>query len=403
MFIGVLPIALAPSVLLGLPRFGSWWQSVSGRWWDDWGVLLADPGVALSFTAGSWWDMAAGWPTGAEGWGALAGILGIPAASVSVLLVVLGAPLVVLAVLSLALGRTMSGATFAVLFALGLLTAVTAPVLFSGYEGFEAVTVWPGTGVSLLMLGVVLGAGSTLDRVDFEDTLGNALGGAPQWLARVAGIVVISFAALQIAPFVYATWSGTVAVQANSEARTLPAFVAAEAAGNPQIGTLVIEATTEGFDVSLERGAGPVLNSTSTLVRARSTEVSERDEDLARLVAALVKPSSADPAPLLQEYGIRFIWLKTGADSEAALTLAQRPELVSASSAEAGQLWQVPDVTAPVGTSQPDPAGIGYQAFWVFVALASLLAIPTERRSRSGSRRIDDALPSLGEETSDDL
>jgi hypothetical protein len=289
------------------------------------------------------------------------------------------------------------------LFGLGLLTSVSAPALFAGFEGFEAVYVWPGTGVSLLTLGVVLGAGSTLDRVEFEDALGNALGGAPQWLARVAGVIVVTVGALQIGPFVSASWLGLSAVQANSEARTLPAFVAAEAAGNPQIGTLVIGATAEGFDVSLERGAGPTLNSTSTLVRARSTEVSERDEDLARLVAALVRPSSADPAPLLQEYGIRFIWLKTAPDSDAALTLAQRPELVSASSAEAGQLWQVPDVTGP-NASGPGEASNAYQElFWIVVALALLLAIPTERRSRSGSRKIDDALPSLGEDTSDDL
>jgi GT2 family glycosyltransferase len=403
MFVGVLPLALLPSVLLALPRFGAWWQSVSGRWWDEWGVLLADPGVAVPFAAGSWWEMASGWPTGTEGWAALSDVLGVSSSMLSILLVVVGAPLVVLAVLSLALGKTMSGATFALLFALGLLTAVTAPVLFAGYEGFDAASVWPGTGVSLLILGVVLGAGATLDRVDFEDALGNALGGAPPWLARTAGVVVIAFAALQIAPFVYATWSGNVPVQANSEARTLPAFVAAEAANNPQVGTLVIQATPEGFDVSLERGAGAVLNSTSTLVRARSTEVSKRDEDLARLVAALVRPSSADPAPLLQEYGIRFIWLKTSAESEAALTLAQRPELVAASSAAAGQLWQVPDVTAPVLSPVDSENGWGQGSFWFFGVIASLLAIPTERRSRSGSRRIDDALPSLGEETSDDL
>jgi hypothetical protein len=303
--------------------------------------------------------------------------------------------------MSLTLGRIVAAGAFAGLFALGLVSASAAGSMFSGFENFEAVSVWPGPGVSLLWLGVLLGAGSTLDRVDFEDSLGNVLSGFPQASARMAGVVVLTLAGLQVVPFTLSTWTGSSLVQTSTMWRTLPAFVEAEAALYPELGTLVIEPNQEGFDASLERGLGTSLSRTSTLLRGRSTELSAFEEDLARLVATLVRQSAAEPGPLMEQYGIRFIWLKTPAESEAALAIAQRPELVGASSAEAGQLWQVPEVSPGFTTSAVSSDGPHQHLFWVVFALGVLLAVPTERRSRPGSRRADDALPSLGEETSD--
>lgn len=400
MFAGVLPLALGPSLVLAFPRFIAWWESVGGRWWDDWGVLLADPGRAVPFVAGEWWQVAAGWPSGFSSAASALSIIGLSSNTVSIVLVVAAGLVLALAVASLPLGRIVAAAAFAALFALGLLTAVTAPVLFSGYEGFEQVRVWPGTGVSVMVLGVLLGAGATLDRVDFEDALGNTLNKAPHWLTR-AGAAALATTVVTVAiPFALSAWSGATLVQSATAPRTLPALVAAEAATNPRIGTLVIAETQDGFDVSLERGSGQTLMDSSTLVRARSTELSQRDEDLARAVASLVRSSAADPTEVLQEYGIRFIWLKADAASPAALMLAQRPELTSASSAEAGQLWQT-SVSLPAVA--PKPVESGNQAlFWLVTALAVLFAIPTERRSRGGQGRTDDALPTLGEETSDD-
>jgi GT2 family glycosyltransferase len=403
MFLGVLPLTLAPSVVLGFPRFSVWWGSVGGRWWDDWGVLLADPGKAVGYTPAAWWEMAAGWPVAPELLSSIMASIGFNGAVAGILVVVLALPLVILAVVSLTMGRIAAAGAFAGLFTVGLVSAVTAPVLFAGYEGFEGVSVWAGTGVSVLMLGILLGAGSSLDRVDFEDSLGNALGGVSQWSARIAGGTVIALGVLQVTPFALAAWGNQTLVQPSTVSRTLPAFVAAEAATYPALGTLVIEQVEDRFDVSLERGSGDTLSTTSTLVRARSTEVSPRDEDLARLAAMLIRPTAADPAPLLQEYGIRFIWLKASAESDAAITISQRPELVSASSAEAGQLWQVPLVNPATlaGSDAPAKASGTERLFWIVLALSALLAVPTERRSRSGSQRMDDPLPSLGEETSD--
>jgi GT2 family glycosyltransferase len=394
MFIGVLPLGLAPAIVMGFPRFSAWWQSVDGRWWDSWGVLLADPGKAYPYEPAAWWEMVAGWPTSLAA--EVAG-LAIP----SWIVLVFAAPLIVIAVLSLALGRALAGATFAGLVGLGLLTASASTALFSGYEGFEPVVVWAGSGVSLLYWGLVLGVGATLDHVDFEDGLGNALSGVGPWLARLGTIALAVMTALQVAPFVLATWTGSTPVAPSSTGRALPAFVAAEAATNPAIGTLIITEVDEAYHVAVERGSGSTLTSGSSLLRARGAEVTPRDEDLARLVGALVRPSAADPAELLQVYGIRFVLLEAPSESEAALTLAQRPELVGASSADTRQLWQVPGVSvAPSRASSEAPGAPGL--LWLLIAVAGIFALPTERRAKASTRVRDDALPSLGEETSDD-
>jgi hypothetical protein len=198
-------------------------------------------------------------------------------------------------------------------------------------------------------------------------------------------------------------WSGNISVQPVSAPRTLPAFVAAEAAQSPQVGTIVITATEDAYLVTLERGAGVTLMESSTLLRGRDTALLERDEDLARLAAILVRPSAADPAPLVEKYGISFVLLRDSPASEAALTLAQRPELVSASSVDSGQLWQVKDPVPAIVAPQPSEVGLAGQWFLGLLTVATILAVPTERRSRGTSRPIDDAVPTLGEETSDDL
>jgi GT2 family glycosyltransferase len=389
---GVIPLGLGPALILSAPRFGYWWDSVSGRWWDDWGVLFADPGRPVVHVAGAWWEMAAGWPQ------SLSEVVSSPLPSWIVLVV--AAPLVATAVLSLAVGRPLAGGAFGGLVSLGLVAAVASSGLFSGYENFERVFVWPGSAVSVLVLGLIIGAIATLDRVDFSDVLGNPLGGPAQWLTRGAAGAVAVAALVSVVPFVAAAWSPAAPVVPSSAARTLPAFVAAEAVTTPAVGTLIIREVGTDYQVSLERGAGPTLMNSSSLVRARDVEITQRDEELARLVSTLVRPTSESPAQTLQDYGIRFILLDAPPESPASVALAKRPELVSASVADAGSLWQVPEVTVPpVTTGDPGQNS----AFWLALAIAGLFAIPTERRAQPGSRVRDDALPALGEETSDEL
>jgi GT2 family glycosyltransferase len=403
MFAGVIPLGLLPAALLAWPRFSFWWESVEGQWWQGLGVALADPGKAVAYDSAPWWNLVAGWPTIPEPLTTLALSLGLNPTSLSVVLGLLALPLLVLAVVSLVVGRPSAAGSFAALFVVGLVTALGTESLFMGFDGFTAVFVWPGTAVSVMVLGLLVGAGATLDQADFRDSLGNTMTGPTQWLTRVGGVGVVVMATLLIAPFVFLTWAGHQAVQPASAWRTLPAFVAAEAATNPSVGTLIITDAEDGFAVSLQRGAGPILSGESSLIRGRSVDVTDRDKDIATIAATLVRPSAFDPSGLLADYGIRFIVLQADEVSAAAIALANRPELVSASSGESGQLWQVPAVAAfvePAGES--NPSGTQLWAL-VLVGLVGLLALPTERRAKPGSRFQEDALPTLGEDTSDDL
>ena len=396
---GVLPFVLLPSLLLATPRFISWWGSGEGRWWENWGVLLADPGAATPFAATPWWMMALGTPS------ALPGTLAVGSGSeLLVLAIMIGMGLLfITALVSLGFGRNVTSAAFAGLFGLGVITASASPALFSGFDDQEAVFVWPGTGVSLLVLGILVGAGSLLDRVKFKDVLDNPRVGASQFWARSTAALVI--AASIGGPVIIGAqiWSGEARVQPSSAARTLPAFVQAEAQLSPQVGTLVISPGSDGYHASLQRGAGETLATSSTLVRGRSLELLTADEDLARLTAMLVRPSSAEPLPLLQEYGIRFVLVTGDLESEAALSLARKPGLVSASTVENGQLWQAPAVTVEAPSAEAPPLNLWNQLFLLSIAMVGVLAIPTERRVKASDRRVEDAIAHLGEETADNV
>jgi hypothetical protein len=401
MIAGVIPVALGPAVFLSLPRFFGWWDQVGGRWWDNWGVLFADPGQASSFSQAPWWSALLGWPETLPE--SVSDIVGVSSGTLAILVFAMGALLIVLALFSLALGQARASLVFGLLVAMGLVAATVAPSLFSGFQGADVVFVWPGVAVGVIVLGSLVGAGSVLDRVDFHDSLGNALRGFGPGAARIAGVALVITGFVAPGLMAVQAWSGNISVQPVSAPRTLPAFVAAEAAQSPQVGTIVITATEDAYLVTLERGAGVTLMESSTLLRGRDTALLERDEDLARLAAILVRPSAADPAPLLEKYGISFVLLRDSVDSEAALTLAQRPELVSASSVDSGQLWQVKDPVPAIAAPQPAEVGLAGQWFLGLLTVATILAVPTERRSRGTSRPIDDAVPTLGEETSDDL
>jgi GT2 family glycosyltransferase len=403
MFVGVLPLGLAPAALLALPRLGAWWESVSGPWWQGLGVVFADPGLAVSYQKAPWWMMAAGWPSLPESLQTAVAGMGVTATGLSWFLVACATPIVLLALASLVVGRPTAGATFATMFSVGLITAVSAPGLFMGYEDFTEVFVWAGTGISVMFFGLILGAGASLDRAEFHDAVGNAIGGVPQWLTRVSAGVVVVAVSFPLIPQALATWDGQTFVQPATTWRTLPAFVAAEAIDQPMVGTLIIEQTPDGFQVELERGGGRELSLESTLIRGRTLEVSDRDTDLATLAATLVRPSAFDPKDLLQEYGIRFIVITAPEGSDAILALANRPELVSASSGENGDLWQVPDVSLTQAPSHPKAPALPQQLALGLLALVGLLALPTERKAKPGPRVMDDALPTLGEDTSDDL
>src|SRR5690606_3012767 len=94
-----------------------------------------------------------------------------------------------------------------------------------------------------------------------------------------------------------------------SNGRTLPAYVAAAAAVDPSLRTLVLTPQPDGgVSARLVGGVGNTLDTQSTLLSTRS-ELTGNDDKVAVLAANLVSQGGLDPTELLSEYRVRFVLL----------------------------------------------------------------------------------------------
>jgi len=297
---------------------------------------------------------------------------------------------------------------------LGLVTALLGNQLLLASVGSSANPIWPGAALSLYWLGLVAGATGALDA-----------------LARRAAIpaIVLAVTSLLLAvPFVSALSTGTSTVNAGS-ARLLPAFVTAEAANQADLGTLRLVAQPGGsLAATVQRGAGTTLDEQSTLQSTR-TELSESERRIAVLAGNIASRSGFDVAAELDALQIGFVLLPPSATSVAG-TLKNTPgsaaenaaentvadaaaEAVRQRTAEAldgyriltpigdtafGFLWHyegLADGTAPSGPGPLDTTlGVAILVGQGIVfGLTLLLAVPTTRRRRVRSARVDGARP----------
>jgi GT2 family glycosyltransferase len=337
--------------------------------------LLADPGLAVAGTPPSGWHLLLGSPSaGAGGWPALIESLGLPALIATPVSIALLAPLAAVVLLALFLPGAGRAVPAAVLALGGLVTAVAAAHLAPGSSGADAVTIWPGTGLSLYWAGLIA-----------------AVIVAMTALARLAigvGVAVLLSAALAVAPSLVVLATGSGAVTA-SDGRTLPAIVAAEAVGDPGLGTLVLRPLDDAsLAVSLDRGAGTTLDETSTFAATRSSPDAAQRE-LAELAGNLASRGGFDPTPLLDRLGIEFVVL-TPATVEgdtvrdrAAEALDAQPALVPVGDTARGSLWRYPAHESGTASAESPAFGVlALAAQGVVVGFTVLLALPTGRRRR---------------------
>ncbi|GAA3874055.1 hypothetical protein GCM10022381_16120 [Leifsonia kafniensis] len=377
-FIGI-PI---PALALAAPLI--WDQAMRGAWL----ALLADPGVPVPSTAVSAWQLLLGFPAGDfGGWNPLLTKLELPGVNAELLIPLLVAPLCALALLALFL-RGSRGASFALLTAvIGFATAVAASHLSLAASGDAAVSIWTGSGLSLYWMGLV---GASIF----------ALRGLGRFAVTPA--IVVSLLVLIVAAPLAAALSLGTSVVAKGIGRTQPAFVAAEADINPQVGTLELSAQANGGILgTLVRGSGATLNSQSTLA-STDTSFDKREVEFATLVGNLASRSGLDSAQGLHDFGIRFVVLRPAetadrpaSDSSPISPQAAETQLRTVTSLDGnaavvpvgettfGHLWQTADEPdAPGNLSIPaHPGGVLSQiAFLIAVIVIGatvLLSIPT--------------------------
>ncbi len=340
--------------------------------------LLADPGAVAPTVAPTGWQLVLGSPSGgAGGWPRLVESLGLPGFVATPAAIVLLAPLAAVVLLAVFLPGARRVVPAGILAVGGLLTAVAAAHLAPATSGAASVTIWPGTGLSLYWAGLLAAV-----------TIAMA---ALRRAAVIVGATVLLSAAVAVAPSLVTLATGAGSVVAG-DGRTLPAIVAAEAATDPDLGTLLLRPQDDGsLAVSVERGAGAMLDDTSTFAATRPV-ASGSQVEIAELAGNLASRGGFDPAPVLDRYGIEFVVLTPASGGggpvreRAAEALDAQSALEAVGDTGRGSLWRYPDhepttlprPSSPLGTL----AVAGQIAVFVF---ALLLALPTGRRRRRRS------------------
>ena len=355
--------------------------------------LAADPGPAVGFAVAPNWQQGLGFPVeGLGGWLEFASVLpwALPAASILVL-ILLGV-LLALAFIGLFSQYPIRAQIALVVALLGLATAILSSGLAINYDGEVPVGIWPGAGLSLAWCGLIVAAAtgaSILRRFSFYPVI-----------AGIAAATVLAIPALAAVPL------SNSLVKAGS-GQTLPAYVVAQSAITPNIGTLILTAQPGGgLGYQLVRGTGLTLESVSTYV-STGGGFTENEKVLATVVANLASASGPEAADQLRTLGVGFVLLTSantvhdkaptaaalGMESRVRATLDSNSTLNIVGITDYGLLWRYPNYSAGA-TQLPAPA-IAVQPWrsiilvvqGLIILMTLLLAIPTGAVSASAAPR----------------
>lgn len=337
--------------------------------------LLADPGVQRASAVPNEGQAALGQASATWGrWEDAFDGLVSAAVPAPVVIAALLAPLAIAAVAVVASRRWRGGLLALALAALGYATAVAASGVEVAAAGESPVPLWIGAPLSLMWFGLVAAAVLALDAL-------------PRGAAAAAAVVGV-LAVAAVAPTLVALALGRTAVGPAPE-RSLPAFVVAEAAADPRVGTLRLEPTSDGgIRATVERGSGATLDVQSTLA-ATLDELVPATEAIASLAGNLVSRSGYDATAAVEELGLSFVLLGPAGDDAAAAAVERRARVALDANAEVapvgetdfGTLWRFADAQAdaPGARIPAAPAEAGWIIAGQLVVLgaALLLSIPT--------------------------
>lgn len=345
--------------------------------------LAADPGLVEGFSAAPGWQQGLGFPvTGLGGWLDFASVLPWALPAASILVIILLGVLLALAFVGLFSQYPIRAQVALVIGLLGLATAILSSGLAINYDGEVPIGIWPGAGLSLAWLGLIVAAAtgaSILRRFSFYPVI-----------AGVSAVTVLAIPALAAVPL------GNSLVKAGS-GQTLPAYVVAQSAITPGIGTLVLAAQPSGgLGYQLVRGSGLTLESVSRYV-STGGGFTENEKVLANVVANMASASGAEAANQLATLGIGFILLapantETGKPASASAlamesrvraTLDSNSALTIVGVTDHGLLWRYPGYSTSA-VKLPAPAipvepwrSLILTVQGLIILMTLLLAIPT--------------------------
>ncbi|WP_433586478.1 glycosyltransferase [Microbacterium hydrocarbonoxydans] len=348
-------------------------------------AALADPGMIwagpqASADAAGRLALAMGFPTVDLG-----GWLSVLPAPFGFWAGILLAPLAVLALMSAIAPRWRAGITLLVVALLGFATAFLAVGIAVSFAQGTPVAIWPGAGLSLAWIGVTGAALVTLDTMLTMPRI-RLLG------ATVAAVAVVVSAAPALLSFHLA---GDERVLTNGPDSTLPAYVAAQAAGEQPIGTLVLTPQNDGgLAAEVVWGASETLGAQTTMM---STATNIHGSDITDLSVDLLSARDFDAAGELGAEGISYVLLATtpraddravALNSAAVAALNQRDGFVHAGTTDRGELWSLQEDASDRGSltaGQHATARTVTTVQLVLLIAALLLSIPT-RASRRAAR-----------------
>ena len=314
------------------------------------------------------------------GWSNLHALLGSGLSGPLVYAILL-VPLLLLALAAAFLPGASRGIPALAIAVLGFATAVAATHLELTTAGAHSVAVWPGSGLSLMWLGLVGASVVSLEAFG----RGVAL---PALVALLTAVIAVS-------PLLVSPLAGTADI-APTTGTVLPAYVVAEGTSRPNIGTLVLTPQADGsLAASLQRGAGNSLDDQSTLA-STSRSLGTSGKSLLTLAGNLASRSGLDSSALLGANRIGFVLLGDTSDRGAAAVHERAQDalngngmLTAVGTTSVGLLWRY-EALPDTGLRGGNPDG-GEVRAWILGVLGGvflitvLLAIPLRgtRRRRS--------------------
>jgi hypothetical protein len=308
---------------------------------------------------------------------------------------ILLAPLILLAMASAFLPGSSRGIPALVIAVLGFATAVAATHLELVTAGAHSVSVWPGSGLSLMWLGLVGASVVSLE------AFGRGV--------ALPALVVALTAVIAVSPLLVAPLAGSANIKPTT-GTVLPAYVVAEGTSRPNLGTLVLTPQADGsLSATLQRGAGNSLDDQSTLA-ATSRTLGASEKSLLTLAGNLASRSGLDSSALLRADRIGFVLLGTSSEHGAASVHERAQDalngngmLTAVGTTSVGLLWRYEALPA-TGLRGGNPDG-GSTRAWILGVLGGvflitiLLAIPLRgTRRRTSVATVEGERATLGED-----